>query len=60
MGSNAFRIDIPNFVDFYLNGKLNLDAMISQRVPLERINEAYADMLAGNVARTVITFDGSA
>jgi S-(hydroxymethyl)glutathione dehydrogenase/alcohol dehydrogenase len=60
MGSNAFRIDIPNFVDFYLNGKLNLDAMISQRVSLERINEAYADMLAGNVARTVITFDGSA
>jgi S-(hydroxymethyl)glutathione dehydrogenase/alcohol dehydrogenase len=60
MGSNAFRIDIPNFVDFYLNGKLNLDAMISQRVPLERINEAYADMLAGSVARTVITFDGSA
>jgi S-(hydroxymethyl)glutathione dehydrogenase/alcohol dehydrogenase len=60
MGSNAFRIDIPNFVDFYLNGKLNLDAMISQCVPLERINEAYADMLAGSVARTVIRFDGSA
>jgi S-(hydroxymethyl)glutathione dehydrogenase/alcohol dehydrogenase len=60
MGSNAFRIDMPRFVDFYLNGKLNLDAMISQRVPLEMVNEAYADMLAGNVARTVITFDGSA
>ena len=60
MGSNVFRIDMPRFVDFYLDGKLNLDAMISQRVPLERINEAYADMLAGNVARTVITFDGSA
>jgi S-(hydroxymethyl)glutathione dehydrogenase/alcohol dehydrogenase len=60
MGSNAFRIDMPNFVEFYLNGKFNLDAMISQRVSLERINEAYADMLAGSVARTVITFDGSA
>jgi S-(hydroxymethyl)glutathione dehydrogenase/alcohol dehydrogenase len=60
MGSNAFRIDMPRFVDFYLNGKLNLDAMISQRVPLEMVNEAYADMLAGNVARTVIIFDGSA
>jgi S-(hydroxymethyl)glutathione dehydrogenase/alcohol dehydrogenase len=60
MGSNVFRIDMPRFVDFYLDGKLNLDAMISQCVPLERINEAYADMLAGSVARTVITFDGSA
>jgi len=56
MGSNIFRVDMPRFVDFYLNGKLDLDAMISQRVPLERINEAYADMLAGNVARSVITF----
>jgi S-(hydroxymethyl)glutathione dehydrogenase/alcohol dehydrogenase len=60
MGSNVFRIDIPRFVEFYLNGKLNLDAMISQRVPLESVNQAFADMLAGNVARTVITFDGSA
>jgi S-(hydroxymethyl)glutathione dehydrogenase/alcohol dehydrogenase len=60
MGSNAFRIDMPRFVDFYLNGKLNLDAMISRRVPLEGVNEAYADMLAGSVARTVIAFNGSA
>ena len=56
MGSNIFRIDIPRFVDFYLDGKLNLDAMISQRLPLERVNEAYADMLAGSVARSVIRF----
>jgi S-(hydroxymethyl)glutathione dehydrogenase/alcohol dehydrogenase len=57
MGSNVFRIDMPRFVDFYLDGKLNLDAMISHRVPLERVNDAYADMLAGSVARTVISFD---
>ena len=57
MGSNAFRIDMPRFVDFYLNGKLNLDAMISQRIPLEMVNEAYAEMLTGTVARSVITFD---
>ena len=60
MGSNAFRIDMPRFVDFYLDGKLNLDAMISQRSPLHRVNEAYADMLTGKVARTVITFDVNA
>jgi S-(hydroxymethyl)glutathione dehydrogenase/alcohol dehydrogenase len=60
MGSNAFRIDMPRFVDFYLDGKLNLDAMISQRSPLHTVNEAYADMLTGRVARTVITFDVNA
>ena len=60
MGSNAFRIDMPRFVDFYLDGKLNLDAMISQRSPLHRVNEAYADMLTGRLARTVITFDVNA
>jgi S-(hydroxymethyl)glutathione dehydrogenase/alcohol dehydrogenase len=60
MGSNAFRIDMPRFVDFYLSGKLNLDALISQRSPLQMINEAYADMLTGKLARTVITFDVNA
>ena len=58
MGSNAFRIDMPRFVDFYLSGRLNLDAMISKRIPLELVNEAYGEMLTGTVARSVITFDG--
>jgi len=58
MGSNVFRIDMPRLVDFYLQGRLNLDALISQRVPLEQVNEAYADMLTGGVARSVIVFDG--
>jgi S-(hydroxymethyl)glutathione dehydrogenase/alcohol dehydrogenase len=57
MGSNAFRVDMPRFVDFYLQGRLNLDALISKRVALEEVNEAYAEMLEGNVARSVITFD---
>jgi len=57
MGSNAFRIDMPRFVDFYLQGKLNLDAMISKSVPLEMVNEAYAEMLTGTVARSMIAFD---
>lgn len=56
MGSNAFRVDMPRFVTFYLQGKLHLDALISKRVRLEQVNEAYAEMLAGTVARSVITF----
>ena len=30
MGSNRFRIDMPQYIDFYLQGRLNLDDMISQ------------------------------
>lgn len=57
MGSNRFRIDMPRLVDFYLNGKLHLDQMISKRITLGQINEAFEDMMGGNVARSVIVFD---
>ena len=57
MGSNVFRLDMPNFVDFYLSGKLNLDDLISKKVALESVNDAYDEMLTGKVARSVITFD---
>jgi len=57
MGSNRFRIDMPRLVDFYLAGKLHLDQLISKRVKLSQINEAFEDMMAGNVARSVIVFD---
>jgi len=56
MGSNRFRIDMPHYVDFYLTGKLNLDAMVSQRISLEQVNEAFEAMIRGEVARSVITF----
>jgi len=59
MGSNRFRIDMPRFVDFYLAGKLHLDEMVSKRVGLEDINQAFTDMKAGAVARSVIVFDGA-
>lgn len=58
MGSNRFRVDMPAYVDFYLAGKLHLDRMISKRIGLERINEAFDDMKRGAVARSVIVFDG--
>ena len=57
MGSNHFRVDMPRYVDFYLSGKLKLDDMISRRIGLEQINEAFDDMKAGEVARSVIVFD---
>ncbi|MEQ9642636.1 MAG: Zn-dependent alcohol dehydrogenase [Alphaproteobacteria bacterium] len=57
MGSNRFPIDMPRYVDFYMNGKLKLDEMISARIKLEDVNEAFAEMKTGAVARSVIMFD---
>lgn len=57
MGSNHFRVDMPRYVDFYMNGKLKLDDMISGRVGLEGINDAFDEMRRGEVARNVIVFD---
>ena len=57
MGSNSFRVDMPNYVDFYLRGQLKLDRMISRRVSLEQINEAFEEMKRGEVARSVIVFE---
>jgi len=53
MGSNRFRIDMPRYIDYYLQGRLNLDDMISRRGKLEDVNEAFPAMKAGEVARTV-------
>ena len=57
MGSNHFRVDMPRFVEFYLDGKLHLDEMISRRIRLEQINEAFDEMRTGESARSVITFE---
>jgi S-(hydroxymethyl)glutathione dehydrogenase/alcohol dehydrogenase len=57
MGSNRFRVDMPRYIDFYRQGRLNLDGMITRRGRLEDVNEAFRAMKAGEVARTVLTFD---
>jgi S-(hydroxymethyl)glutathione dehydrogenase / alcohol dehydrogenase len=56
MGSNQFRTDIPNYLDFYRQGRLDLDSMISRRGRLDDVNEAFRAMKAGEVARTVLMF----
>jgi S-(hydroxymethyl)glutathione dehydrogenase/alcohol dehydrogenase len=57
MGSNRFRRDMPRYIDFYLQGRLKLDEMITRRGRLEDVNEAFRAMKAGEVARTVLMFD---
>jgi Zn-dependent alcohol dehydrogenase len=53
--SNTAR-DFPVYADLYLKGRLDLDRLISKTYRLEQINEAYADMLGGEIARGVIVF----
>jgi NADPH:quinone reductase-like Zn-dependent oxidoreductase len=50
------RRDFPMLLDWARTGKLNLAPMISRRWKLEEINEAFAEMLKGDVGRGVITF----
>ena len=57
MGSNRFRVDMPRYIELYLQGRLKLDEMITRRGRLEDVNEAFRAMKAGEVARTVLMFD---
>ena len=57
MGSNRFRQDMPRFIDLYLGGRLKLDELVSARIALDDINDGFAAMTRGEVARSVITFD---
>jgi len=55
-GSANTARDFPLYADLYLKGKLDLGRLISKTYPLTQINEAYADMLSGTLARGVVVF----
>jgi len=57
MGSNRFKVDMPKYIDFYMQGRLKLDEMITRRLQLDDLNEAFRAMKAGEVARQVLMFD---
>jgi S-(hydroxymethyl)glutathione dehydrogenase/alcohol dehydrogenase len=57
MGANRFPVDIPRLVDFYLRGLLDLDTIVAETIPLERVNEGFERMKRGDAARSVIVFD---
>jgi S-(hydroxymethyl)glutathione dehydrogenase/alcohol dehydrogenase len=57
MGSNRFKVDMPKLVDLYFQGKLMIDEMISRRMPLDDINEAFDTLRQGEVMRQVLVFD---
>jgi NDMA-dependent alcohol dehydrogenase len=55
-GSCRPHVDMPLVIDLYMEGRLDLDALVSRRYELDQINEAFAAMNAGEVARGVIAF----
>ena len=54
-GSCNPQVDMPRVLDLYMEGKLPLDRLVTRTYALEQINEAFAAMNSGEVARAVIT-----
>ena len=56
-GSVRPDLDFPRLVDLYMQGRLKIDELVSRTYRLEEINEGFAALRTGQVARGVITFD---
>ena len=50
------RTEVPQIVDWYMDGKINIDDLITHKLPLDRINEGFDLMHAGKSIRTVVEF----
>ena len=55
-GGARGRTDVPRIVDWYMDGKISIDPLITHQMPLERINQAFDLMHAGESIRSVVTF----
>ncbi|MBT3536816.1 MAG: zinc-binding dehydrogenase, partial [Rhodospirillaceae bacterium] len=55
-GGAKGRTDVPQIVDWYMDGKINIDDLITHTMPLENINNAFDLMHEGKSIRSVVTF----
>ena len=55
-GGARGRTDVPKIVDWYMEGKINIDDLITHTLPLERINEGFELMHAGKSIRAVVAY----
>jgi S-(hydroxymethyl)glutathione dehydrogenase / alcohol dehydrogenase len=55
-GGAKGRTDVPKIVDWYMDGKINIDDLITDVMPIERVNDALEIMHRGEGIRTVLTF----
>ena len=53
-GSASPRADFQWLIELYRNGRLKLDELVTRQRPLDEVNEAFEDLAAGRVARTVL------
>ncbi len=56
-GGARGRTDVPKIVDWYMSGKIDIDAMVTHTMSLEKINDAFELMHKGESIRSVITFE---
>jgi S-(hydroxymethyl)glutathione dehydrogenase / alcohol dehydrogenase len=56
-GGAKGRTDVPKIVDWYMEGKIDIDRLITHVMPIEEINRAFELMHAGESIRSVVTFD---
>ncbi len=56
-GGARGRTDVPKIVDWYMEGRINIDDLITHVMPVERISEAFDLMHGGRSIRSVVTFD---
>jgi S-(hydroxymethyl)glutathione dehydrogenase / alcohol dehydrogenase len=55
-GGARGRTDVPRIVDWYMDGRIDIDSLVTHRLPLDRINEAFDLMHRGESIRTVVTY----
>ena len=55
-GGAKGRTDVPKFVDWYMNGKIEIDPMITHKLTLDQINEGFELMHKGESIRAVVEF----
>lgn len=58
-GSSNPRLDLPRLFALYLAGRLPLGELIGAQRPLSEVNQAYADLRAGGLGRTILVPDGN-
>jgi len=56
-GDTIPRWDFPQLARYYLDGRLDLDAMVTKRIGIQDVEAAFEDMRAGTVIRSVVVFD---
>lgn len=55
MGSTNIKVDIPAYARLYLDGRLELDALIAEEIALSEVDAAFGRLVSGRVGRAVIT-----